>query len=575
MSNSNYTVSALKYRPNSWETIIGQENIATTLKQAIDSNQLAQAYLFCGPRGVGKTSTARLFAKSINLKHDPNLTDFTYNIYELDAASNNQVDDIRNLNDQVRIPPQRGNYKVYVIDEVHMLSQSAFNAFLKTLEEPPPHAIFILATTEKHKIIPTILSRCQVYDFHRISIPDMVAHLENIASKEGVKTEPEALHVIAEKADGALRDALSCFDLMVNFTNSNITYKEVVKNLNILDHDYYFKFADFIQKNLIHESLLLFSEIISKGFDGRLFINGLASHFRNLMIAKDERTLKILEYTKDTIEKFKTQAELFDNEYLTDLLSLTNEADSFYKTSQNQRLLVEILIMKLCSLRAEKKKLNFLEAPIIAPDFKDINLVPSTKHVENQPLKEVIEPKEMHSPANTYEPEKSEIIRPKTSLSIKKRSVAASITGIRQQINQESIAKNEDGGVEVLESSKFSQKLLEEKWNEFAEIKNKEGKIGLYTTLTKQTPELLDNFLIKFILDSEVQKMEFQTQNQLLLDFLRAELKNGHIQLALELTKSDNPKLTQLTSKERFFQMAEKNPDLHIFKEKFNLDLEF
>ena len=521
MSNSNYTVSALKYRPNSWDTIIGQENIAITLKQAIDSNQLAQAYLFCGPRGVGKTSTARLFAKSINLKHDPNLTDFTYNIYELDAASNNQVDDIRNLNDQVRIPPQIGNYKVYVIDEVHMLSQSAFNAFLKTLEEPPPHAIFILA------------------------------------------------------ADGALRDALSCFDLMVNFTNSNITYKEVIKNLNILDYDYYFKFADFIHKNLIHESLLLFSEIISKGFDGRLFINGLASHFRNLMIAKDERTLKILEYTKDTIEKFKIQAELFDNEYLTDLLSLTNEADSFYKTSQNQRLLVEILIMKLCSSRAEKKKLNFLEAPIIAPDFKDSKLIPSSKDVENQSSKEIIESNEKYPPPKTYEPEKSEIIRPKTSLSIKKRSVAASISGLRQQINQESIAKNEDGGVEVLASSKFSQKLLEEKWNEFAEIKNKEGKIGLFTTLTKQTPELLDDFLIKFILDSEVQKMEFQSQNQLLLDFLRAELKNGHIQLVLELTKSDNPKLTQLTSKQRFFQMAEKNPDLHIFQEKFNLDLEF
>ena len=573
MSNSNYTVSALKYRPNSWDTIIGQENIAITLQQAIDSNQLAQAYLFCGPRGVGKTSTARLFAKSINLKYDPDLTDFTYNIYELDAASNNQVDDIRNLNDQVRIPPQKGNYKVYVIDEVHMLSQSAFNAFLKTLEEPPPHAIFILATTEKHKIIPTILSRCQVYDFHRISIPDMVAHLENIANKEGVKSEPEALHVIAEKADGALRDALSCFDLMVNFTNSNITYKEVVKNLNILDHDYYFKFADYIHQNLIHESLLLFSEIISKGFDGRLFINGLASHFRNLMISKDERTLKILEYTKDTIEKFKTQGELFDNQYLTDLLSLTNEADSFYKTSQNQRLLVEILIMKLCSYGAEKKKLNFLDATIIGPDFKDLNIIPSSKDVENKPLKEVKEPKENQLPPKTYIPAKSEIIRPKTSLSIKKRSVAASITGIRQQINQESIDKNE--GVEVLESSKFSQKLLEEKWNKFAEIKNKEGKIGLFTTLTKQTPELLDNFLIKFILDSEVQKMEFQTQKQLLLDFLRAELKNGHIQLVLELTKSDNPKLTQLTSKERFFQMAEKNPDLHIFKEKFNLDLEF
>tara|TARA_B110001450_G_scaffold9953_1_gene9820 strand:- start:143 stop:1870 length:1728 start_codon:yes stop_codon:yes gene_type:complete len=575
MSNSKYTVSALKYRPNSWDTIIGQENIAITLKQAIDSNQLAQAYLFCGPRGVGKTSTARLFAKSINLKHDPNLKDFTYNIYELDAASNNQVDDIRNLNDQVRIPPQRGNFKVYVIDEVHMLSQSAFNAFLKTLEEPPPHAIFILATTEKHKIIPTILSRCQVYDFHRISIPDIVAHLENIAKKEGVKSEPEALHVIAEKADGALRDALSCFDLMVNFTNSNITYKEVVKNLNILDHDYYFKFADFISKNLIHESLLLFSEIIAKGFDGRLFINGLASHFRNLMIAKDERTLKILEYTKDTIEKFKTQAEVFDNEYLTDLLSLTNEADSFYKTSQNQRLLVEILIMKLCSCGVEKKKLNFLEAPIIAPDFKNSNLSIPLKNVEIQPSNEISNPKEKQIPPKTYEPEKSEIIRPKTSLSIKKRSVAASITGLREKINQESISKDEDIGKEVLASSKFSQKLLEEKWNEFAEIKNKEGKIGLFTTLTKQTPTLLDDFLIKFILDSEVQKMEFQTQNQLLLDFLRAELKNGHIHLVLELTKSDNPKLTQLTSKERFFQMAEKNPDLHIFKEKFNLDLEF
>ena len=575
MSNSKYTVSALKYRPNSWDTIIGQENIAITLKQAIDSNQLAQAYLFCGPRGVGKTSTARLFAKSINLKHDPKLKDFTYNIYELDAASNNQVDDIRNLNDQVRIPPQRGNFKVYIIDEVHMLSQSAFNAFLKTLEEPPPHAIFILATTEKHKIIPTILSRCQVYDFHRISIPDIVAHLENIAKKEGVKSEPEALHVIAEKADGALRDALSCFDLMVNFTSSNITYKEVVKNLNILDHDYYFKFADFIYKNLIHESLLLFSEIIAKGFDGRLFINGLASHFRNLMIAKDERTLKILEYTKDTIEKFKTQAEIFDNEYLTDLLSLTNEADSFYKTSQNQRLLVEILIMKLCSCGAEKKKLNFLEAPIIAPDFKNSNLSIPLKNVEIQPSNEISNPKEKQIPPKTYEPEKSEIIRPKTSLSIKKRSSVASITGIREKINQESISKDEDIGEEVLASSKFSQKLLEKKWNEFAEIKNKEGKIGLFTTLTKQTPKLLDDFLIKFILDSEVQKMEFQTQNQLLLDFLRAELKNGHIQLVLELTKFDNPKLTQLTSKERFFQMAEKNPDLHIFKEKFNLDLEF
>jgi DNA polymerase-3 subunit gamma/tau len=284
----------------------------------------------------------------------------SFNIYELDAASNNQVDDIRNLNDQVRIPPQKGLYKVYIIDEVHMLSQSAFNAFLKTLEEPPTHAIFILATTEKHKIIPTILSRCQVYDFHRISISDTVLHLESIAKKEGVKVESEALHVIAEKADGALRDALSCFDLMVNFTSGNITYSEVVKNLNILDYEYYFKFTDFIKENLIHDSLLLFSEIIAKGFDGRLFLNGLASHFRNLMVSKDDRTIKILDHTKETINKFMIQAKDFENEFITDLLTLVNEADSLYKTSQNQRLHVEILIMKLCSKGVQKKKnLNF------------------------------------------------------------------------------------------------------------------------------------------------------------------------------------------------------------------------
>jgi DNA polymerase-3 subunit gamma/tau len=373
MTQQNYTVSALKYRPSSWDTIIGQDNISTTLRQAIESNQLAQAYLFCGPRGVGKTSTARLFAKEINLKHDPKLEDFTYNIYELDAASNNQVDDIRNLNDQVRIPPQLGKYKVYIIDEVHMLSQSAFNAFLKTLEEPPQHAVFILATTEKHKIIPTILSRCQVYDFHRISIPNMVLHLEEIAKKEGFKTEKEALHVIADKADGALRDALSCFDLMVNFTNGNVTYKEVVKNLNILDHDYYFKFTNFIIKNLIHDSLLLYNEISSKGFDGRLFLVGLASHFRNLMVSKDDRTIKILEHSEETIEKFRSQASELNNDYLTELLTFTNEADSLYKTSQNPRLHVEILIMKLCSIGAQKKKSKYLEADILAPISDKIN----------------------------------------------------------------------------------------------------------------------------------------------------------------------------------------------------------
>ena len=575
MAKEKYTVSALKYRPNSWDTIIGQQNIATTLKQAIDSDQLAQAYLFCGQRGVGKTSTARLFAKAINLKHDPKLTDFTYNIYELDAASNNQVDDIRNLNDQVRIPPQKGLYKVYIIDEVHMLSQSAFNAFLKTLEEPPPHAIFILATTEKHKIIPTILSRCQVYDFHRISISDTVLHLESIAKKEGVKVESEALHVIAEKADGALRDALSCFDLMVNFTSGNITYSEVVKNLNILDYEYYFKFTDFIKENLIHDSLLLFSEIIAKGFDGRLFLNGLASHLRNLMVSKDDRTIKILDHTKETIDKFMIQAKDLENEFITDLLTLVNEADSLYKTSQNQRLHVEILIMKLCSNGVQKKKSKFLDAPIVSPsqnEKTDVEpVLKDNSSIGNEiPVIDILETKK-----TTYEIPNSEIIRPKTSLSIKKRSAAASITGIRKKINEDLNAETKDSEIKVAEKSEFTQNKLEEKWLEFAEIKKKEGKIGLFTTLNKQKPKLNKDFSITFIIDSEVQKMEFQTQNQFLLDFLRLELKNGQIKLNLEITKSDSPKLTQLTSRERFFQMADKNPDLHTFKEKFDLDIEF
>ena len=574
MTQQNYTVSALKYRPSSWDTIIGQDNISTTLRQAIESNQLAQAYLFCGPRGVGKTSTARLFAKEINLKHDPKLEDFTYNIYELDAASNNQVDDIRNLNDQVRIPPQLGKYKVYIIDEVHMLSQSAFNAFLKTLEEPPQHAVFILATTEKHKIIPTILSRCQVYDFHRISIPNMVLHLEEIAKKEGFKTEKEALHVIADKADGALRDALSCFDLMVNFTNGNVTYKEVVKNLNILDHDYYFKFTNYIIKNLIHDSLLLYNEISSKGFDGRLFLVGLASHFRNLMVSKDDRTIKILEHSEETIEKFRSQASELNNDYLTELLTFTNEADSLYKTSQNPRLHVEILIMKLCSIGAQKKKSKYLEAAILAP-ISDKKKSDNSQRVNKENIEKQVISIPDKSINTIQEDVKTEIIRPKSSLSSKKRFTTASITGIRKKINDDSDTQVEGDEKQNVSSSRFSQTLLEEKWNQFAELRKKEGKMGLHTTLTKTRPILNDDFSIEFIIDSEVQKIEFQTESQLLLDFLRSELKNGLIQLNLQITESKSPKLTQLTSRERFFQMAEENPDLHNFKEVFDLDIEY
>ena len=571
MSDEKYMVSALKYRPQSWDSIVGQHNIAKTLQQAIQSDHLAQAYLFCGPRGVGKTSTARLFAKAINLKHDEKLQDFSYNIYELDAASNNQVDDIRNLNDQVRIPPQKGKYKVYIIDEVHMLSQSAFNAFLKTLEEPPPHAVFILATTEKHKIIPTILSRCQVYDFHRISILDIVDHLENIAKKEDVKIEKEALHVIAEKADGALRDALSCFDLMVNFCEGDITYKKVIQNLNILDHDYYFNLIDLVLENKIHESLLLFAEILSKGFDGKLFISGLATHLRNLMMSKDERTLQILEYSSELKGKFSEQATRIDPDDITTMLTLLSESETSYKSSQNQRLLIEITLMQLCSVQIQKKKAK--SVAILPPNFSDIEEIGPLPKNDKIKKTDIKLKKQHESPELVVE--ETKIIAPKRSLSIKKRSLTTSISGIRKKLNdkEEQVQKQEE--LLINSNSKFSSHLLIEKWNKFAEIKKKEGKMGLHTTLTKSSPILKNDFNVDFHLDSEVQKMDLQKETPYLLEHLRKELNNGSIQIHLHVSEMEDQKISQFTSRERFFQMAEKNPDLHLFKEEFDLDLEY
>jgi DNA polymerase-3 subunit gamma/tau len=579
MSDNNYTVSALKYRPDSWETIVGQANIASTLQQAIKSNQLAQAYLFCGPRGVGKTSTARLFAKSINLAHDSNLDDFSYNIYELDAASNNQVDDIRNLNDQVRIPPQIGKYKVYIIDEVHMLSQSAFNAFLKTLEEPPAHAVFILATTEKHKIIPTILSRCQVYDFHRISINDMVSHLSYIAEKENVQFDKDALHVISEKADGALRDALSCFDLMVNFCDSNISYDAVIKNLNILDHDYYFKITDAIIEHKIHDALTIFDDILSKGFDGHLFVNGLGSHFRNLLVSKDKLTINLLEVSEKAKTRFIEQSELLSSKLLIDGLAEIGDTDVRYKASKNQRLHVEIALMKLCSLEHEKKKSKKIE--ILPPDgfTKSDNQVsqvisePKSKQ-DSISISKIVEPKpQKESPV--LEPTPS-VIRPRPIHKIKKRTLTASISTIRDKMNEDKNVSLSNEEELNKASSKFSEALLKEKWMFYAEKRKNDGKHGLFTTMSKSLPKITnENFLLEVIIDSKVQQMEFQNETQDLLDFLRNELNNGHIQFDIKVVESNVQKLTHLTSRERFFKMAEKNPDLNLFKEEFDLDIEY
>lgn len=368
-----FVVSARKYRPATFDSVVGQANITDTLKNAIRNQHLAQAFLFTGSRGVGKTTVARILAKTINCMNRTDLMEpcdncdscnsfnegHSLNIYELDAASNNSVDDIRTLIDQVRMAPQIGSHKVYIIDEVHMLSSSAFNAFLKTLEEPPAHAIFILATTEKHKIIPTILSRCQIFDFNRIGIPDMVNHLKYIAEKEGIVAEEDALHIITEKADGALRDALSIFDQQVSFSGNSLTYQNVIDNLNILDYDYYFKVTDALFDGKIPSALLLFNSILSKGFEGHHFLNGLASHFRNLMVCKSPETLSLLEVSENVQQKYKTQAEKVNQSFLFQAIDILTSADFQYKASQNKRLLVELSLMQMASLGidgVEKKK---------------------------------------------------------------------------------------------------------------------------------------------------------------------------------------------------------------------------
>ena len=384
----NYIVSARKYRPASFDTVVGQTSLTVTLKNAIKNGKLAHAYLFCGPRGVGKTTCARIFAKTINCLN-PNENgeacnecesckafneQRSYNIHELDAASNNSVEDIRQLIEQVRIPPQIGKYKVFIIDEVHMLSTAAFNAFLKTLEEPPHHAIFILATTEKHKLLPTILSRCQIYDFNRMKVEDIVAHLASVAAKEGITSEPAALNVIAQKADGGMRDALSIFDQVASFCGGNITYQRAIETLNVLDHEYYFKIVDFCLENKITECMLTFNEILSKGFDGQHFINGLSSHFRNLLMSRDAQTVKLIEASDDVRERYHAQAQKCEPKFIFTAMKLCNDCDLSYKQSQNRRLLVELTLIQVAQTAQGEDVPGSGRSPrkILRPIFRQI-----------------------------------------------------------------------------------------------------------------------------------------------------------------------------------------------------------
>ena len=592
----NYIVSARKYRPATFDDVVGQQSITSTLQKAIKNNHLAQALLFCGPRGVGKTTCARILAKAINQdtfegEIDPN-EDFSFNIFELDAASNNSVDDIRNLIDQVRFSPQQGKFKVYIIDEVHMLSQAAFNAFLKTLEEPPAHAIFILATTEKHKIIPTILSRCQIFDFRRIQVSDMVSHLKNIAEKEGVTAEEEALHVVAEKADGALRDALSIFDRLVTFSGNTVTYKDAIENLNILDYDYYFRATDLILEGDMAGSMLLFNEVLDRGFNGHEFINGLATHFRNLLMCKDTSTVQLLEVSEKIQQRYLEQTQGCSPLNLLKGLRAMNDCDVQYKSSKNQRLTVELAIMKMCAIHKapegsapaapqKKKSLAKPEAPATQPGAPVSN---SEVQVEekipapvekNQPVPIAESVSESAVQDKETEPETSQgpielpVVTNAVPLKGRRKSGRTSV-----RISEAHLAVEEEtANLEDLPKDAFSEERLQEIWQERVNLLFK-GKDGLVSSLTKHKPILKEDNTIELKLDGKHQLELIQENRSVLIDAIRKDLNNFHVQLETPVEEVITSKKAY-TPKEIYMQMVKTNPHLEELRTQFGLDLDY
>ena len=601
----NFIVSARKYRPATFQTVVGQLHITGTLKNAIKNNQLAQAFLFCGPRGVGKTTCARILAKTINcesLSADAEACGVchscisfqngnSFNIHELDAASNNSVEDIRSLIEQVRIPPQAGRYKIYIIDEVHMLSQAAFNAFLKTLEEPPNYAIFILATTEKHKILPTILSRCQIFDFNRIRVEDIAKHLAEIAHKEGIAYDEDGLHLIAQKADGGLRDALSMFDQIVSFSSKNVNYKSVIDNLNILDYDYYFKLTDAILSEDVANALLLFDEILSNGFDGNHFITGLASHFRNLLVCKDASTLKLLEVSEGIRQKYTIQSQLAPLSFLISALNISNQCDLNYKTSKNQRLQVELTLIKLCHIPAAvnlstagipamqdgqvKKKLNPVEEPLISEVTLPIQetSIPIPAIVSEPITQELVveEPAVSPSPEAMVEETAVKITIPKLS-SGTNSPLIPNLNDLEANYSK----KEEIQTAVMMGESKleFSSDSMLKFWNAYAEKIKKEGKINIFTIMTANPPVLLDNFLVELLIENKIQEDLLSSEKVDLLNYLRVEMKNFSIDLQTKYMEQTQKKRLY-TSSDKYQHMLEKNPNLEEFKRRFNLDLDY
>ncbi|MDR1199132.1 MAG: DNA polymerase III subunit gamma/tau [Prevotellaceae bacterium] len=574
-----FIVSARKYRPLTFANVVGQSSIAQTLRNAIERRQLAHAYLFCGPRGVGKTTCARIFAKTINcFNPDANgdacgecesckafAENRSYNIHELDAASNNSVEDIRNLIDQVRVPPQVGKYSVYIIDEVHMLSAAAFNAFLKTLEEPPTHAVFILATTEKHKIIPTILSRCQIYDFNRISIEDAVAYIEKIAKNENINYESEALHVIAQKADGSMRDALSIFDQVVSFCGTNVTYAKVIENLNILDYEYYFRLTKAFVEGDYCTALVIFDEILSKGFESQYFVRGLNSHFRDLLVCKDTQTVSLLEVGATIAESYKKQAEICSVAFLFTALDIINACDAGYKTSSNQRLHIELALCKLSNITALRREEQ--TAKTVDNTEKNRNEI-----IVRQPVKQESRDKIEEEVKNNIQAEE---IKEKTTVAARPETVSIKgFSNLAESINIETkeVKSEENNTVQMNED--FTEEQLLTAWKNYAAIfAQKQPRFASAMVATKPVCEAGN--VIVFNVQQIVQKKALEEKGiaKNICLYLQKELKNTTVKLDVRVDqngdKVDTPKLYTDSDKEK--HMHEKNPELANFQAAFEL----
>lgn len=613
MPVDNFIVSARKYRPATFETVVGQQHITNTLKNAIKNNQLAQAFLFCGPRGVGKTTCARILAKTINCTNlQPNgeacgecdscrafQNGNSFNVHELDAASNNSVDDIRSLIDQVRIPPQAARYKVYIIDEVHMLSQAAFNAFLKTLEEPPNYAIFILATTEKHKILPTILSRCQIFDFNRIKVDDMAGHLANIAQKENITYENDGLHIIAQKADGGLRDALSMFDQIVSFSGGNVTYRSVIDNLNILDYDYYFSVTEKLLSEDSAQSLLLFDEILGKGFDGAHFISGLSEHFRNLLVGKDTATIKLLEVSETIKARYLQQSQAASVSFLLSAMNIANQCDISYKLSKNQRLQVELALLKMSNLlsifnlsamlvsengaapNGELKKKpdtsvnNTPPAPIVADEMTVARDNPVVYNKVNQPVNVPATPS-MAIPVAEAKPEppaeKPKVFIPNVHSAATSVKIP-SLKDLGKQV-EEAALEEEDPYLKGTDKEAFTIDRFLQLWtNHGAKLKADGKPATLYTIFTSVTPIVLSPEAFEVPVANKVQEVAFRDERPYLLNFLRTTLKNFSIEVNAKVDEQTVAR-RPYTAMEKFQYLAAKNPQLIELKNKFNLDFD-